>query len=49
MKIFIILILSILSFSSFGFPIPKDNKATFDMIRKNKVIGSVETIFTSKR
>ncbi|SVC45644.1 uncharacterized protein METZ01_LOCUS298498, partial [marine metagenome] len=46
MKILIILILSTLSFSSFGFPIPKDNKATFDMIRKNKVIGNVETIFT---
>ena len=46
MKILIILILFALSFSSLGFPIPKDNKATFDMIRKNKVIGSVETIFT---
>ena len=46
MKILIILIISILSFSSFGFPIPKDNKVTFDMIRKNKVIGSVESTFT---
>ena len=46
MKICIILILSTLSFSSFGFLIPKDNKVTFDMIRKNKVIGNVETIFT---
>ena len=46
MKILIILVLSILSFSAFGFPIPKDNMATFDMIRKNKVIGNVETIFT---
>ena len=46
MKICIFLILTTLSFSSFGFPIPKDNKATFDMIRKNKVIGNVETIFT---
>ena len=46
MKICFILILSTLSFSSFGFLIPKDNKVTFDMIRKNKVIGNVETIFT---
>ena len=46
MKILITLILTVLSFSSFGFPIPKDNKVTFDMIRKNKVIGNVESIFT---
>ena len=48
MKVCIILILSALCFSSFGFPVPKDNKVTFDMIRKNKVIGSVEAIFTQK-
>jgi len=26
--------------------VPKDNKASFDVIRKNKIIGSVETVFT---
>ena len=46
MKYIIILILSFLTFSSSGFPIPKDNKVSFDIIRKNKVIGSVETTFT---
>ena len=46
MNFLIILILSALSLSSLGFPIPKDNKVTFDMIRKNKTIGSVETTFT---
>ena len=46
MKILIFLIISFLSFASFGFPIPKDNKVIFDVIRKNKVIGSIETTFT---
>ena len=46
MNFLIVLILLALSFSSFGIPIPKDNKVTFDMIRKNKVIGSVESTFT---
>ena len=34
MKSFIVLILSFISFASLGFPIPKDNIATFDIIRK---------------
>ena len=46
MKSFIVLILSFISFVSLGFPIPKDNIATFDVIRKNKIIGSAETSFS---
>jgi len=30
---------------AYCFPIPKDNKVTFDIIRKNKTIGSVNTEF----
>ena len=33
------------NWSAQSFPIPKDNKAYFDIIRKNKVIGYVETSF----
>ena len=45
MKTIIILLICGFSFISHSFPIPKDNKATFDIIRKNKVIGSASTIF----
>ncbi len=31
-----------------GFPIPKNNKVVFDVIRKNKVIGSHEILFSEK-
>ena len=48
MKYLIITTILFLSFSINGFPIPKGNKATFDVIRKNKVIGTIETIFTKK-
>ena len=48
MKYLIIIAIFFLSFSSNSFPIPKGNKATFDIIRKNKVIGTIETIFTKK-
>ena len=48
MKYLIIIAILFLSFSSHSIPIPKGNKATFDVIRKNKVIGTVETIFTKK-
>jgi len=48
MKYFIIFTILFLSFASYSFPIPKGNKATFDIIRKNKVIGTAETIFTQK-
>ena len=45
MKFIIIFSILTLSFVANGFPIPKNDKATFDVIRKNKVIGSVETTF----
>ena len=48
MKIFTILIFVILSSSVNSFPIPKENKVAFDLIRKNKVIGSIETKFDQK-
>ena len=48
MRYLIIIAIFFLSFSSYGFPIPKGNKATFDIIRKNKIIGTAETIFTQK-
>ena len=31
-----------------AFPIPKKNKVIFDVIRKNKVIGSHEIVFSEK-
>ena len=46
MKILIILIIYCFSSFASAFPIPKDNKVIFDIIRKNKVIGNVETTFT---
>ena len=48
MKILIILVLSLFCFNSYGFPIPKNNEVTFDVIRKNKIIGSVKTIFENE-
>ena len=48
MKYLIIIAIFFLSFSSNSIPIPKGNKATFDVIRKNKIIGTIETIFTKK-
>jgi len=48
MKIIISLIIVLISLSSHGFPIPKNNKAVFDIIRKNKVIGSAETSFINQ-
>ena len=48
MKCLIIIAIFFLSFSSNSIPIPKGNKATFDIIRKNKVNGTIETIFTKK-
>ena len=32
----------------YSWPLPKENKATYDVIRKNKVIGSIETIFNNQ-
>ena len=45
MKIIIVFIISLICFTSFAFPVPKDKKVTFDVIRKNKVIGSVVSNF----
>ena len=45
MKILIIIIICFSTFVSNSFPIPKNNVANFDVIRKNKIIGSVETTF----
>ncbi len=48
MKIILIFLLSFISLTASGFPIPKDNKASFEVIRKDKVIGSVITTFEQK-
>ena len=45
MKILYLIFFIFINFSINAFPIPKDKKATFDILRKNKVIGNVETIF----
>jgi hypothetical protein len=45
MKKIIIFIICGFSFLANSFPIPKDGKATFDIIRKNKIIGSANTFF----
>ena len=43
----IIIVLISLSFSSYGeiFPVPKDKEVSFDVIRKNKIIGNLTTKF----
>ena len=48
MKILFLFLFFLVSFNSIAFPIPKDNKVTFDIIRKNKVIGSLETNFSKQ-
>ena len=48
MKIITILLIFFLSFTVHSFPLPKENKATYDVIRKNKVIGSIETTFKNE-
>ena len=47
MKYFFIICLSLFSFSVFcqPFPIPEDKEVTFDVIRKKKIIGSLNTKF----
>ena len=47
MKYFFIIALSLFSFSSFSqpFPIPEDNEVSFDVVRKKKIIGSLNTKF----
>ena len=44
-KIFLIVILNFYCFSALSFSIPDDGKASFDIIRKNKIIGSHEIKF----
>ena len=43
--IFVIAILFILPTITHAFPIPDDNKTSFDVIRKNKIIGNLTTKF----
>lgn len=45
MKFFILLLFIILSNNSYAFPTPKDGKASFDIIRKNKIIGNHDITF----
>ena len=45
MRIFTLIIISLFCFSTYGLQIPNNNKVVFDVIRKNKVIGSIETNF----
>jgi len=48
MKILFLILFIFVSFNINAFPVPKDKKATFDIIRKNKIIGSVETNFSEQ-
>ena len=50
MKYLLILILSLISLSSFSqpFPIPDDKEVSYDVIRKNKIIGSLVSKFTQE-
>ena len=45
LKVLFLLII-IFNISIQAFPIPKDNKATYDVIRKNKIIGTYEILFS---
>ncbi len=46
LKIIIFLIITLFCFDTYAFPIPKNGEVKFDVIRKNKVIGSHEIKFT---
>ena len=48
LRITILLIITLFNFSAYSFPIPEDGKVIFDVIRKNKVIGSHEIEFVKK-
>ena len=48
LKIIIFIFITLFCFDIYSFPIPKDGEAKFDIIRKNKVIGSHEIKFTEK-
>ena len=45
LRIIILLIITLFCFESYSFPIPKNGEVKFDVIRKNKVIGSHEITF----
>ena len=45
LRIIILLIITLLCFDIHSFPIPKNGEVKFDVIRKNKVIGSHEITF----
>ena len=38
----------LISANLYAFPIPKEGKASFDIVRKNKIIGNHEIIFEQK-
>ena len=44
-QLFIILFVFKLSLASNAFPIPDDNEVSFDVVRKNKIIGNLTTKF----
>jgi len=46
LRIIILLINTLFCFNIYSFPIPKNGEVKFDVIRKNKVIGSHEITFT---
>ena len=46
LRIIILLIITLFCFDIYSFPIPKNGEVKFDVIRKNKVIGSHEITFT---
>ncbi len=50
MKYFFVIFLSLFSLSVFSkpFPVPNDKEVSFDVIRKNKIIGSLNTKFLEK-
>ena len=41
-----ILFIILITFSAQAFPIPENKKATYDIFRKNKVIGIYEILFS---
>ena len=43
---FFLLLIFLFSFTVKAFPIPENKKAIYDIIRKNKVIGSYEILFS---
>ena len=47
MKYFFIIFFTLFSFNIFAqpFPVPEDNEVTFDVVRKNKSIGTLKTNF----